>query len=104
MASWGCCWLRHRYSHTSGGFLLPSSVVASWLLLIAPVLFLSAGEGSTVERAIAAAVSLALATVLFDRLRRGLRDYPCDPARWQLQALLGAVCSTVALVPLLRSH
>ena len=74
---------------------------ASWLLLIAPMLLMEAGDGRIVARGVEAMAALALATVLFDRLRRDLRDYPCDPARWRLQAALGALCSTVTLTPLL---
>jgi len=52
-------------------------------------------------RALVALCGLSLATILFDRIRRDLRDYPTDPARWRLQASLGALGSVVGIAPLL---
>jgi len=53
-------------------------------LLVAPALFVDTARSNLPARGLAAFCGLALAAVLFDRLRRDLRDYPCDSTRWQL--------------------
>ncbi len=103
MAMIGLARLRCRYPQTPGILLLAAAVAASWLLLIAPILFappLDHGPG-VLAQALAAFAGILLAALLFDRLRRDLRDDPCDRARWRLQAALGVLGSAAALAPLL---
>jgi hypothetical protein len=119
----GLARLRYRYPHTSGALLLPAAIAASWLLMAAPALLapsfaaesgpalvLSSGHGRALSsvlqagtgvRALAALAGITLAAMLFDRLRRDLRTYPCDPARWRLQAALGALGSVAGIAPAL---
>jgi hypothetical protein len=100
MAMIGLARLRHRYSRASGALLLPAAVLGGWLLLVAPALALEEANRVLAARTLAALAGLTLAAFLFDRIRRDLRSYPCDPARWRLQALLGAIGSAVAVLPL----
>ena len=119
MAMIGLARLRHRYTHMSGVFLVPAAIAASWLLLSVPTLLAPALSADLVHwgalfrvafsptasaRAVGALAGIAVATILFDRLRRDLRDYPCDPARWRLQAVLGAVGSVVGVSPMLLGY
>jgi len=101
MAMIGLARLRHRYSHTSGAFLLPLSVIGSWILLVLPPLLVETPPPLMPARAAAAFAALTISAIAFDRLRRDLRNYPCDPARWRLQAALGMVGSALGLAPLL---
>ncbi len=104
MAMIGLARLRHRYPHLPGRLLLPASVAGSWLLLVAPVLIAETHRSQIAGRITASIAGVAIAAILFDLLRRDLRDYPCDPARWRLQAFLGAAGSVVGLAPILWSH
>jgi phytol kinase len=101
MAMIGLARLRHRYAGASGALLLPVSVAASWLLLAAPFLAAATPHALIPVRAVCALCGLAAAAVAFDRIRRDLRDYPCDAARWRLQSALGFVGSAVGAAPLL---
>jgi phytol kinase len=101
MAMIGLARLRHRYSHASGALLLPLSVIGSWILLVLPPLLVETPRALLPARAAAAVAALTLSAVAFDRIRRDLRNYPVDPARWQLQAALGMAGSAFGLVPIL---
>jgi phytol kinase len=100
LAMIGLARLRYSFPRTAGAWLIVTCVVKGWLLLFVPFVLLDGMKAESLFRALAATLGVALATVAFDRLQPGLRDYPTDALRWRRQAWLAAAGSALGLIPL----